>query len=1144
MTIPSAFLGLSDALERERAASTFDQNVVVTAGAGTGKTSLLVDRLVHLLMRDPKLNITEIVALTFTNKAANEMKLRLRERLESYLAVALDRHPSDLKEERLQREVRSLMERYHLAKSQLDTRAREALRNVERSEIGTIHSFAATLLRLYPMEAGIDPQFREDEGVFFERAFHERWRVWLDEELSIQGIRKEDWKRVLREVSLEDIKELAFSVCSEAVDLDQLAELTREKRIPGPILSWLENLKETATALSDQHPEERVNERLLRASLAMIERFLEAGQVSEGKLDGEKSFLVSGRGINRNTRGWEEEEAGQAQQLVRVARGLCQVDGSLTSLLCDLLIPFAQSFRKAFTQAGLISFDGLLVQARNLVRDQPAVREELKRQFKAILIDEFQDTDPIQYEILIYLAEEIGHHARDWREVRLTPGKIFVVGDPKQSIYAFRRADIEAYLEVIEKIIKAQSGVECQLATNFRSHAGILDVVNGVFAEIIQPREGLQPSYGAIHPPPPASAEQAALPRPLPFRKAAIRRVEAVEEKVNADLGRRLEAENLARWLEEEVLGKAEVLDRERKPILVQPKDVAILLRKLTDAHEYIEPLRRRGIRYVVEGERHFYAVQEIIDAVNLLRAVENPYDRLALVGILRSPLGGLKDSEIYELHREKLLDYRAVTRLRNEKKFSSLQELYEILHRLHRESRKLPVGEAVSRIFDSLPIRLLAASSFHGEQAVANLEKLRQQAELLGRDGLCTLKEAIALLERRVLDVEEEGESALAEESLDAVRILSIHKAKGLEFPVVILAGCHMIPDPRRGKPAEVLYDWSHNLAGLRVGQYSSLAGLYIAEKARIREEEEQKRVLYVAMTRAREQLTLSWAPAGKYPSGSFVSMLEGALKTNLASAEPGLIPAGRGVIELQVVREMLAPPGRLRPKPKDERSRMDWKAYARLWEQRTLEYETILRTPLFLSPSLLKQREKELTDGHGEGTRPRRKHPVSSSDALLTGELAHRFLQEWDFREDPKNFREKLTPFLEKRLAPGSSADRRRIQEELETIFELFFSSESYEEISSSLILGREVPFLIPWDGNIMEGVIDLLYEKEGRLYLADYKTDRVGRSEIPEAVDGYRHQIQIYSEAVRRSLRREVAGFKLVFLRLGEAVEALNK
>ena len=163
---------LADGLERLRAATTFDKNVIVTAGAGTGKTTLLVNRLVNLLMRQPDpVKVTELVALTFTNKAADEMKTRLRHRLQAYGAVRLDREPSDAGELEVHQEVQGFIQRYHLGKQEIDLVAETALRHLERSEIGTIHSFAASLLRLYPMEAGLDPQFREDDGSHFERHF-------------------------------------------------------------------------------------------------------------------------------------------------------------------------------------------------------------------------------------------------------------------------------------------------------------------------------------------------------------------------------------------------------------------------------------------------------------------------------------------------------------------------------------------------------------------------------------------------------------------------------------------------------------------------------------------------------------------------------------------------------------------------------------------------------------------------------------------------------------------------------------------------------------------------------------------------------------------------------------------------------------
>ncbi len=1133
-------LELADRQERETAATTFDRNVVVTAGAGTGKTRLLVDRLVHLLMRHPDVKMTQIVALTFTNKAANEMKLRLRERLESYLAARLDREPASPTEEETQDEIRSLMERYRLSKEAIDRRSLDALRQIERSEIGTIHSFAATLLRLYPMEAGVDPQFLEDDGTHFERLFDELWGVWLDQELSHQGAGKDAWKKALRSIDLADIRKLALSLCPETVDLQRLTSLARDKKTPEPVLSWLQSLKARADSLLLRHPDARTNEKLVRASLAILQRFVNAGSLAAGELNDDRAFLLSGRSINKNLKGWDDGDVEQAQELLRAAKALCEVDEALSRCLGDLLTPFVENFREAFTREGLISFDGLLVRARNLVRDHPKVREALKRRFKALLIDEFQDTDPIQYEILIYLAEEIGRQAGEWRKVKLVPGKIFVVGDPKQSIYAFRRADIEAYLEVVEKIIKAQNGIECRLSTNFRSHRKILDVVNGVFDRLIQAREGLQPAYVAIDPPLFTGSQEKASPNSLLFRKVMIRKTRGDGEKTATRLARRLEAESLARWLDEEVLGKAQILDKEGNPSLVQLKDVAILLRKLTDVHQYLEPLRSRGLRYVVEGEKHFYTVQEIIDAVNLLRAIDNPHDQLALVGVLRSPLGGLTDAEIYEFRRQGRLDYRSGERLKRSgtKPLSPVGELYEALCKLHEATRALPVGEAIAHIFAAVPIRLLAASSFQGEQAVANLEKLHQQAALMGRDGLSTFKEVITRLESRVLEVRDEGESALAEENLDAIRILSIHKAKGLEFPVVILAGCHTAPNRGPDREPAALYDWSTNLVGLQAGPCRSLTGLYIAEKARLRQEEEQKRVFYVAMTRAREHLMVSCAETGRRSGASFLSMLEEPLGENFDSEEEShRIQVGKGFLEVQRVQESPRPPQHPRTGGQDRPSPIDWKDYTRRWQDRAEACDSVLKTPFFSNPTLEKKREAELRDALGERDI---KGIGFSQLPLLVGELAHRFLEYWNFSKETSQFEEELSPFLDKWLKPEQNADRRTLHKELHEIFSAFFASQVYRELTAAQILGREVPFLIPWGDQIMQGVIDLAYERDGRLYLADYKTDRVKKKDLRRSVGSYRHQAQIYSEAAARSLGRDVAGFKLIYLRLGKAVQ----
>src|SRR6266508_1689899 len=1130
MTMSTSQIELADACDRQAAMATFDRNLVVTAGAGTGKTTLLFDRLVHLLLRNPEpLKITEIVALTFTNKAADEMKLRLRQRLQAYLDSQLDREAANDAEAKTKSDVETLIALYQLSKDELDHRIRDALRNLERSDIGTIHSFAANLLRLYPLEAGVDPQFREDDGAAFDRLFDDHWDLWLDQELSLRSAHAEDWQKILPRCRLDQIKALAKSMAAENVDLRQ--NTNEAKAIPATLREWLVKLEDKAAALIERHPEDRLNEKLVHAARAALGEFTKAGQRSYTSTE---YLLLSDKSISRNVQGWSPEDIAEAQELVRAAKGLIKVDGELTRTLWRLLVPFATDFRERFIREGHLSFDGLLVRARNLVRDQVRVRADLKRRYRTILIDEFQDTDPIQYEILLYLAEELGNAATDWRHVKVTPGKIFVVGDPKQSIYAFRRADIEAYLEVVEKIIKAQNGVECRLTTNFRSNAAILDGVNGAFKNLIQAQEGVQPPYIAIHPAP------GRITAPSDIPKLLVRKILA-DREINAETARHLEGESLARWLKDQILGKTAILNTRGEKVHAQPKDVAILLRKLTDIHDYLEPLRRQGIRYVVEGERHFYAAKEIIDAVNLLRAVENPSDRLALVGVLRAPLGGLTDQQIYELHRQNLLDYRAAAKLSGTDFPPTLVQLYDTLARLHDETRRMPIGAAVAHVFAMLPVDLLAACYFHGEQAVANLQKLAQQAELLGREGLTTLKAAIRQLERRVLDVKDESESVLAEENLDAVRIMSIHKAKGLEFPIVILAGCQTGIEGRHSADAEAMFDWSTGLTGLRIGSISDLGGLYITEKTRLRNSEEQKRLPYVAMTRARENLIISCAPSGPRSSGSFLSMLDNILNGSIAEAEASkTVTVGNGTVEIEVVSHSLTAPGRTKTISKRTKKQANWQSFVDAWARRTAAYEKAQQSTPFLTPTLLRRQEEVSIEGGSKINR----QIYRQTPALVVGDLAHRFLQNWPFARNVKNFEGQLRDFTARSLPREFESSHREIETELQDIFRAFFRSKAHTEITLSHILGREVPLLMPWNGQIMEGVIDLIYEKNGLLYLADYKTDTLNREELPKGAMLHRQQAEIYCEAARRSLRREVAGVRLIFLRLGEVVEVVQE
>lgn len=1075
----------ADRLERERAILS-DRNVVVTAGAGTGKTALLVDRMVHLIVREPSpITVTDLVALTFTKKAAGEMKGRLRAALQALRPGGHPQSESSTREE--------LLRRFALPASIVDARIGTALRELDRAHIGTIHGFAATLLRLYPLEAGVDPAFEEADEPVWRDHVERVWREWLARELAADAPRAELWRRLLARLDVAAIGEAAFALCAEGIPLGGERDGT-----PCPGFDrWCREQADEAGWLAVAHPGARKIERQTAAARRVFEALAD-GRAPAPSPE-EAALLASDP--NQAPSGWDREDFRRAKDVVALAARVLTVDEETVGLLGRVVEPFIVECRLEFARSGRVSFDGLLVRARDVLRDRTDVREALKRRFRAVLIDEFQDTDPLQYEILLYLSEAPGRSAGHWTGVTLEAGKLFIVGDPKQSIYGFRGADIEAYQQVVQ-VVQAQGGLSCTLATNFRSHARILDAVNGICSRLIAFDAGRQPAYDPIE----AAAGSPEGPKPV------LRTVRPAREPFDAEGARAAEAESLARWLAEEVLGRTTVADRPGREHAAAAGDVAILMRALTDVHVLLNALRRWNIPYVVEGERHFFATQDVVDAVNVLRAVADPEDALALVGVLRSPLGAVTDRDLEDLAREGWLDSRAPGRAGDVPAAAPLM-LYAELAALRREVAVLPVARGVERVFERLPLESLAAAGLDGDQAVANLEKLRRLAGTLADDGARSFNTVVRLLEQRIRDETEEAESPLADEHLDAVKVMSIHKAKGLEFPVVILAAAHVGHEVKR--PSVTARHPSSGRVGLCAAGATSLAGIYFDDRRVRRETAEYRRLLYVAMTRARHMLVISGAPTGRSAGESLLTMVEGTLE-----AEPGLMDRV-AVVEEAAVRT--APAARAR-----RDAQLDVARYRETWRARRERCERAMGAPRFLTPTLL-SREAASSYPVRRGARG-----LSSDGARRVGTLVHAFLQRWSFDAEVSSWPEALEEFL----SGGHASQEERAH--APRVLAPFFASASYRELAASTILGREVPLIMPWEDGIMEGVIDLIYEHHGSLYVADYKSDAIEAAEVRTAAERYRRQAAVYSRAVRDALGRTPAAFRCLFLRPGLAVD----
>ncbi|MBH0181465.1 MAG: UvrD-helicase domain-containing protein, partial [Nitrospira sp.] len=789
--------------------------------------------------------------------------------------------------------------------------------------------------------------------------------------------------------------------------------------------------------------------------------------------------------------------------------------------------PFLSGVKQSFLASGWISFDGLLTRAISLLRDHPSARTRIKHSYRAILVDEFQDTDPVQYEIVLYLAERMGSSKQTWQDLELEPGKLFIVGDPKQSIYAFRRADIEAFERVVDKIV-AGGGIVHSLVTNFRSDDAVLSVVNNLFDRLFVAEAHIQPSNERLFAQPQRKPE-------LSSSGVRIRLVTAESDAEDFDTAAatRAEADQLARWIKEELLTGMTVFDRDRRPGPLQPGHIALIFRKLTQAQDYLDALRRWDIAYLTDGEKHFYRRQEIIDLVNLLRVLDNPHDRIALVGLLRSPLGGVADRDVLALRQLDALDIIRPEALAHwaHPQAGTVKIFYERLAELHRLAPFRPVPDVFDLLFKRLPVLELAAASLHGEQAVANLLKARDMAEEVADRPHLTLTGFVDMMLERLDEQPDEAESALAEASLDAVRILTIHKAKGLEFPVVILPGVHQgARTPRKGP--SVQHDWSSGCYGVSLGAQRNLGSVLVGNKMAAREEAEQRRLLYVGMTRARDLLVLSGGLVRKPGRDAVLGLLQEAVGSEAVEGAGADIEVGAA----RITRTIVPATTTNRRRPRKSAASSAAPALPALIERYAIR--EVRRTE---SRSLARQlTPSRMQDDRLAGQVVRSRERKTEGDGRFVGICAHALLERWDFSVvTPPTVTE--LEWLCRQIVPPEADCLEAVRDDLASLMSVFLSSECYRRLQGAEILGREIPFIIPWqEGQVMEGVIDLMYRLGGRLWIADYKTDQIAAAEAQARAQQYTQQADVYRAAAAHCLGGEAASFECVFLRPAVRVE----
>ena len=851
---------LVDRDARERIRRSLGESMVVEAAAGTGKTSELVTRLVEVLA-EGRGTVQSVVAVTFTEKAAGELKLRLRAAIEQARQDAAPGSPR---------------------RARLDL----AVAHLEEARVSTIHGFCNELLHERPVEALVDPGFRvltePEADALYRRAFDR----WIEGELEQP---REGLRRALRRrAALEDGDPVA-RLARAGGELTKWRDFrTAWRRKPFAREAAVDALVERVHELSgllatcanpsdglyaDTWLARRISADV-RVSEPLAPRDYDALEAQLVDLAGQWQFRKPRKGSERSYRSGVTRDqvlAVHERVLAELADFARQADADLAALIQQELRATVDAYEVLKTRAGRLDFLDLLLRTRDLLRDRGDVRAELQGRFSHVFVDEFQDTDPLQAEILLLLAAA-DPAVSAWRDTRPVPGKLFVVGDPKQSIYRFRGADVGIYQEV-KDLLRARGAAVLELTSSFRAVPSLQRLVNAGFAErMTEDAETLQAGYVPLAP---VRAERSgqpsavALPIPRPYGRWGLTKT-AIDASLPDAVGA------FVHWLVEESGWRVTERDRPGEEIPVAPRHVCLLFRRFTQwgtdvTQPYVAALEARRISHMLVGGKSFHLREEVETLRTALTAIEWPDDELAVYGALRGPLFAVGDEALLEyrqrggrLHPFRLGDDPAPANL------LPVVDGLRLLAELHRRRNVRPVEETVAALLAETRAHAAFILRPSGERALANVLRIAELARGWEASGGISFRGFVEHLTE-----ESEGdapEAPVVEEGSEGVRIMTVHRAKGLEFPVVILAdvGANLAaPNPGRHVDAE------RGVCAVRLAGWSPWDLLDHEVLEHERDRAEGVRVAYVAATRARDLLVVpavgddpfegGWEPASE---------------------------------------------------------------------------------------------------------------------------------------------------------------------------------------------------------------------------------------------------------------------------------------
>ena len=1095
-----------DQAARDRIHSDLRSTLFVDAGAGSGKTAALVDRVVALIVEE-SVDLSRVAAITFTEKAGDELRDRIRRRLETVADDDGDLLAGD--------------------------RCRKALEQLDGAAIGTLHAFAQRLLSEFPVEAGLPPRVEVLDEVTSEVAFDQRWSLFQD--------------RLLEDGELERTLLLFFGsgVSSRALralaqrfeDNWDLVERHVPQQAPDPppvrdlFAQAVAGIAEMcSTPCSD--PSDR-----LRARLDEIAEHVQRLCALDDELDllealdpdaepRPPSFRVGGLGRKAS---WDDVEAVRAR-VAECGQRLSGVRDQAANACAERVGSVIRGFTiEAAHQrriAGQLQFHDLLVLARALLchpEHGATVRTRLHERYRYLLLDEFQDTDPIQIELAVRIAagdpEGDASGADPWAEVEVQPGRLFFVGDPKQSIYRFRGADIATFLAADERFGRGGRG-RVELTANFRTVAPVIEWINHTFANLFALPDEVelpvpsQADYLPLQPtrqPAEVGPSVAILGRAAhPAGRAADELREAEAEEVAATVCR-VVAEG---WLVDDGAGgwRAACLG-----------DVTILVPARTSLPFLEDALEEVGIPFRTESSSLVYATRAVRDLLMVLRAVDDPTNQLHLVSALRTPLLACGDDDLFRFRRLRSGRWSYLTDQPDTVPTDDpVRAGLDYLRSLYDERHWLTPSALLDRIATDRRALELGFGQGRPRDVWRRLRFVIDQARAWSDATGGNLRQYLSWVGRQAAEGTRATEAILPESDDDAVRIMTVHAAKGLEFPVTIVSGMSTRPTVKRA-PAEVVFHPS-GAVGYRLGSkvvtQAYMEWMPIDEQMSLHE---RIRLLYVAGTRARDHLVVSLhrAERANDPRASArtnAELLVLGMGDDLATLPDGAgsaEPLRSGVPEVPTT----APPFdvwyRERAAALEAASRPGAVAATALTDEGALDVEAEPDPGLDKRP-----RDLDLPPW------------LKGRYGTAVGRAVHGVLQSVDLTSGD-GIDALVAAQCEAEAVPERADDVQRLAR-------VALDSPSVREAAASTHW-REIYVSTPVAGRLLEGYVDLLYRSPAGLVVVDYKTAATSDpEELDRRVEHYRNQGASYATTVAAATGQAVARVTFLFLTPTGAVE----